>query len=169
MVVKRYCTNCEKTQNFEIKSPNDLNMLFCPECGAHVEKESRDPGPKREAEKAEAQIGGVFATIMRIAYLFFFVMSTIGIVAFFLKLYTVLYVVTAIVLVIYLLQLFTGTSNFKLGILLVPIGGVVGFLITKSIPGVCGGMMIVFCVRHLVRDMIYKLIFKLINKASNVK
>lgn len=169
MIVKRYCTNCEKTQDFEIKSPNDLNLLFCPQCGAHVEKESRDPKPKRDAERTEAQIGGAFATIMRIAYLFFFVMSTIGIVAFFLKLYTLLYVVSAIVIAIYLLQLFTGTSNFKLGILLVPIGGAIGFFITKSIPGVCVGMMMVFCARHLIRDMIYRLIFKLINKASNTK
>ena len=169
MVVKRYCTNCEKNYDFEIKSPNDLNVLFCPVCGAHVDKESRNPGPKREAEMAEAQIGGFFATVMRIMYLFFFVMSAVGIAAFFLKLYTVLYVVSAIVLVIYLIQIFTGTSNFKLGLLLVPLGGVIAFLITRSIPGIFLGMMIVFFLRHLIRDMIYRLIFKLINKASNIK
>lgn len=169
MVVKRYCTNCEKTYDFEIKSPKDLEVLFCPVCGAHIDKESRDPGPKREAEKTEAQIGGVFATLMRIAYLFFFVLSGIGIIAFFLKLYTLLYVISAIVIVVYLIMLFSGTTNFKLGIIFVPIGGAIGFFITKSIPGICLGMMIVFCVRHLIRDMIYTLVWKLINKASNIK
>lgn len=169
MFVKRYCDNCEKTYDFEIKSPKDLDVLFCPVCGSHVGKESRDPAPRREAEKTEAKIGGFFATLLRISYLFFFVMSAIGIVAFFIKLYPVLYVVSAVVLVVYLIMLFSGITNFKLGIILVPIGGVVGFLITKSIPGICLGMMIVFCVRHLIRDMIYTLVWKLINKASNIK
>lgn len=168
MFVKRYCTVCEKTYDFEIKSPDGLNRLVCPVCESQVGKESRDPRPKIEAERTEAKIGGVFARILRIAYLFFFVLSVVGIVAFFLKLYAVLYAVTAVVLVVYLIQLITGTTNFKLGVVLVPIGAVVSFLITRSIPGACLGVMIVFCLRHLIRDMIYRLILKLIGKASNL-
>lgn len=166
MFVKRYCTLCEKNYDFEIKKPDDLNMLFCPVCGAHVGKESRDPKPKMDAAKTETQIGKTIYTIMRIVYLFIFVMSVIGIVAFAFRLYTVLYVVTGIALVVYLIQIFTGYSSFKLGLILVPLGGVFGFLITKNVAGACLGMMAVFCIRFIIRDLLYKMLFKLIGRAN---
>lgn len=161
--MKRYCTKCEKEFDFNIRSVTDLDNLVCPECGEKIGKESRKPRDPN-ADNLEETIGRGFAAIFRFAYIFYMVLGSIGVVSFILHEYYILYPVTLIALVCVLLQVFTGTFVFQAGMIFLPVGAVVGYLIFNSVEGMLFGIDCVFVIRHLIRDVILRLLGLMIPK-----
>ena len=133
----------------------DLDNLVCPECGMKIDKNSRKPV---EPDHIDEKIGFVFQKIFHFCYIFYLLCSVVGIVAFFLNFSTVLYAATAISLIVFVVQWFSGNMTFKSGLVFLPIGAAVGFFKFGTYEGACLCVLIVFMIRHLVRDIILRLI-----------
>ncbi len=160
----RYCTICREDYEFEPRAFTGTADLICPKCGNVIPKNSRHP--MTENEKSAEAVGGAYLGILRIAYLFYLVLAVIGVIGYVIHSNPTLYVVTAVAVVCYLLQFITGTTPFRTGIIFLPIGGIAGYLILHSLPGVCMGILIVFLIRHIIRDLFFTLIRRLIEAGS---
>lgn len=164
--MKRYCPHCKVEYDFKIKTISDLDTLVCPECKNPIDKNSRAPIKGKSTDDRSADIGKFIGFCLRFSYLFYFTLSVIGIVAFLFRLNTALYIVSGISLAVYIILMFIGVRNFKLGLVLLPIGALAGALIFKSPAGAAFGVCIVFFLRHLIRDIFLTLIFKLVDFAN---
>ena len=162
--MERYCTSCKKSFDFTIKSIYDLDNLVCPECGKKIDKNSR--APVESSDAIEEKIGGAFQKIFRFFYVFYLGCAIIGIVAFFLHFSKVLYIATVVSLAVFAVQLMTGFLSFRWGLLFLPLGAAVGFALLRTLEGACLGIMVVFAVRHLIRDVIFRL-FGFLVRAGN--
>lgn len=160
--MERYCVNCNKSFDFKIKSMTDLDNLVCPECGAKIDKNSRKPVVE---DNMDAKIGSIFQKVFHFLYIFYMLCAVVGIIAFFLNLSKLLYVVTAISLLVFVLQLLSGRNTFRSGLVFLPIGAVAGYLKFGTYEGACFGVMIVFAIRHVVRDVILRLIWALVGRS----
>lgn len=155
----RYCTVCKKDFEFDPKDVSAGRKLICPECGNIIDKNSRHPSDSGN-EEMEENIGNIFSDILGIAYIFYVTLAIIGIIGYFTS-EKILFISSGIALAAYLIQLFTGTASFALGILFLPAGAIAGYIITGNMRGACLGLCIVFLVRHVIRDIIYDLIIRL--------
>ena len=162
----RYCTNCKKDYDFAPLAVSGKDDLICPECGMVIDKNSRNPEDKIEAEKTEAAIGNTAARLLHLSYIFFMTMGIIGVIGFITGIRPLLIAATAISLTVFIIMFLTGTLVFVSGLILVPMGAVLGYLYFKSIDGACLVIHIVFLLRHLIRDIILRLIFRFIGFAS---
>ena len=162
----RYCKQCGKDFEFTPLAVSGSEPLICPECGNIIEKNSRNPANKIDSEKTEENIGRAIGGIYHFLYIFYMVLGIIGVISYAFGAYFLLYLVTAVSLAAFILQLLTGTSTFFLGILFIPAGAVAGFILMKGIPGACLGIHAVFLIRHLIRDVFYRLLAKLVQKSS---
>lgn len=152
----RYCTNCRQDFDFaprDITGPDDL---ICPKCGSIIGKNSRHPVSK-ENEKIEENVGNAIASIWNIAYMFYVTLSIIGIVGYFFS-DKIFYLMVAITVAAYILQLITGTTTFTEGIIFLPIGAAIGYFVIGSIKGACLGILVVFLIRHILRDILWNLV-----------
>ena len=162
----RYCTSCKKDFDFEPLAVSGREDLICPECGAVIGKESRNPAIKENAEKTEEEIGNIYARLMHLSYIFYMVMGLSGVLCYIFGIYTVLYAVTVISVTAYVIQFITGTVTFASGVILLPAGAVLGYTFAGGIPGACLGIHIVFLIRHIIRDIIFRLVFRFIEMVS---
>jgi len=162
----KYCKNCDKEIDFPASEVTAAKPLICPECGQEIPKYSRSPRHDSSASNNDEAIGNAFAVIMHIAYIFYIVLAVIGAIGFFTGAYGLLYVTAGISVGVFILQAITQTTTFPLGMILVPLGAVLGYFLLKGIPGACLGIHIVFAARHLVRDVLYRLVFWFIEKIS---
>ena len=151
----RYCTNCKKSFDFTIKSIYDLDKLICPECGQKIDKNSR--APVESSDAVEEKIGMAFEKLFRFFYVFYLGCALVGIVAFFLHFSKLLFVATIVSLAVFAIQLMTGFLSFKWGLLFLPLGAAAGYFWPGGYEGACLGIMVVFAVRHLIRDVIFRL------------
>jgi len=158
----RYCINCKEDFDFAPTAVSGKADLICPKCQCIIPKNSRKP-VNNDVPTAEDTLGGAFAGLLHIAYMFYITLSIIGIIAFFLKSDLLLYTCTLIALIAYIIQFLTGTTAFTLGIAFIPAGAIAGYLILQSPQGAALGILIVFCIRHLIRDFFFYLIEKLIS------
>lgn len=92
----RYCTSCKKDFDFEPLAVSGREDLICPECGAVIGKESRNPAIKENAEKTEEEIGNIYARLIHLSYIFYMVMGLSGVLCYIFGIYAVLYAVTVI-------------------------------------------------------------------------
>lgn len=157
--MERYCTKCNKSFDFTIKSMTDLDNLICPECGGKIDKNSRKPVVK---DNIDENIGLIIKKIFEFCYIFYLLLAVAGIVAYFLSLPTLLYVVTAISLFAFVVQFFSGYITFKSGFFFLPLGAVIGYFKFGTLEGACLCVMIVFVIRHLIRDIILRLIMSIV-------
>lgn len=165
--MNRYCPNCQKEFDFTIRSIEDLNHLVCPECGSRIDQNSRKPSEADASENTERAIGGLFAVVFRISYIFFALLSAIGIAAYLLHLEKLLYATTGICLAVFLLQLLMHLCTFKTGILFLPVGAAAGFLLLKSAEGACLGISAVFIIRHFLWELFSHLFGKLLHLTNS--
>lgn len=163
--MNRYCTNCQKEFKFKVDSVTDMDNLVCPECGQRVYKDSRKPRDYQGEAKIEETIGGVIYGVMFFLYCFFLIMGILGIIAFFLKWDTFLYIDTVISVVAYQKMHAKNLLDFSKGSFWFLVGAGIGFLCYKTLQGACLGIMIVFVIRHLFRAIIMGIIGKLISWA----
>lgn len=111
-------------------------------------------------------IGWIFYKIFRIRYLFYVTFSVIGIVAYFIDNEKLLYAMTAVCIMTYIIQMFSN-GGFIAGIFFIPIGAFIGYYATgKNMNGFYLGILVVFVIRHIIRGLFFELISKLI-KAGN--
>lgn len=155
--MKRFCTNCQKEYEFDPVAVAGKEPLICPGCGMEVNKNSRLPG-KSGNFQTEEKIGKIYYGFLRMAYLFYMILAVIGITGYLIHVDILLYVTTAVSLVVFLLQLITGTLTFPYGLILLPAGGVAGLFLLHGIPGICVGIQVVFLIRHLYREVIFRII-----------
>ncbi len=155
--MKRYCKNCQKEYEFNPVAVSGGEKLICPDCGSLIDKNSRAPVDRSEMNKTERKIGNFLAVIFRIAYVFFMVLALVGIFGFIFHLNMVLYITTAISLLVFLIQLITGRLAFWLGILFLPMGAAAGYFFMGGIEGACLGVQAVFLLRYLLRELYFKL------------
>ena len=158
----RYCTKCRKDYDFspaDVSGPKDI---YCPVCQNLIPKNSRHPVDRTYTDKVETNLGNAVSIIFRIAYVFYMVVALIGVAAFLTKLDIILYVATGVALFAFVTQLFMKTLVFRRGLILLPIGALIGFLIFRTPQGACLGVNIVFLIRHLIRDIIYRIVHFLV-------
>ncbi|MBQ9610623.1 MAG: hypothetical protein IJV15_14415 [Lachnospiraceae bacterium] len=163
----RYCANCQKEYDFKIKSMEDLDNLICPECGAKIDKSSRKPAETgaNSAEKAVTNVVGGYFTIK---YYIHFVLALIGLIAFFIGHFKLLYVMAVLCMIIYLFQFLFGGISFLSGLFFIPLGALIGiFVLGKVFRGICLGIVVVFIIRHLIRGFNYFILSKLIRMGNN--
>lgn len=156
----RYCQNCQKDFDFNIKSTTDLDNLICPECGKKIPANSRHK-PQSAAE-TELAIGGAFQGLYALSYHFYFFVSVVGIVAYFLNANSLLYTMAIINLTVFLFQLLFGRLLFRTGLILIPLGAALGYYFLNGFAGAVLGIHVVFVVRHLIRNVFWAFIAKLI-------
>lgn len=165
--MKRFCANCQKEIDFKITSIKDLDNLICPECKNPVPKNSFKPNLQDQigTEKTINAIGSTLMTIMYIAYYFYFALAIAGVIFFYFKLNTLLYISTGINLCIFIIQLLTGFKSFKWGIPIIPVAAIIGLFVLKGIPGACFSIQLVFIIRFVLRDIFFRLLLKLVSFA----
>ncbi|MCR4940900.1 MAG: hypothetical protein K5930_12470 [Treponemataceae bacterium] len=161
--MERYCTNCKKSFDFTIKSIYDLDSLVCPLCGRKIDKNSRKPVVHTDID---GKIGSVFQKLFAFFYVFYISCAVIGGIAYFFNLNLLLYIMTGISLLAYVIQLFAGFMEFKSGLFFLPLGAIAGYLFARTAEGACLGIHIIFAIRHIIRDIILRIIFFFINKAQ---
>ncbi len=166
ITVYRYCTHCKKEYDFPPRAITAKEPLICPTCGNIIEKNSRDPEHGKEAEKSEETIGRAFGTLFHLSYIFYITLAIAGAIGFVTGFYILLYVTVAISLISYGIQLMIGMTTFPSGVIFLPIGGVLGYVIFKKPEGIWLGVHAVFFLRHLIRDIFYRFIFWIIRKCS---
>lgn len=165
--MNRYCTNCNKEFDFPIKSMTDLDNLVCPQCHNPIDKNSRKPVDNSGTEQTEAFIGNTLATVFSFFYLFYLCFSIAGVLGYIFKIYSLEYWCTGICIGVYILQTMLRCNTFPMGMFLLPAGAVAGWLILKTTPGACLGVLIVFIARHLIRDVFWALLRKLIKLGNS--
>lgn len=159
----RYCTTCEKEYDFDPLLVSGEAPLICPECGMEVPKNSRKPVDYTETKKMEENIGRGIGKLMHLSYIFFALVSAIGIAGYILNLENVVFICTGINLIIFLVQVLTGHVRFRLGIVFLPAGALAGyFLLNQRIMDACLGVMVVFLVRFFVKEVVIRLFWKLV-------
>ena len=166
IIMLRYCTECHKDFDFPPLAVSGREDLICPECGSLIDKNSRNPAGKETAERTEENIGNAYARLLHLSYIFYLTISILGIISWFAGLHGVLYVLTIISLTAFILQLITGTLIFRLGLILLPAGAVIGYMVFGLVDGACLGIHLVFFIQHLIRDIIYGLVFRFIQWTS---
>lgn len=157
----RYCTYCKKEFDFPPMAVSGKEILICPECGKVIDKNSRRPVDQM-AEKTEEDLGKAVGWFFRFIYVFYLLLGIAGVIGFISGTYGLLYITTGISLLAYVIQFITGTTTFSSGVIFLPAGATIGYLIFGDIKGVCLGIHVVFLIRHLLRDIVYTLIFKLV-------
>lgn len=160
----RFCPNCQKDFDFNIKSTTDLDNLICPDCGGKIPANSRHK--PQSAEATEVAIGGAFQGLYGISYHFYFVMSVIGIVAYFLNAYSLLYAMVIINMAVFVLQLLFGDLLFRTGLIFIPLGAALGYYFLQGLPGGALGILLAFAIRHLIRNVFWAFISKLIQAGN---
>ncbi|MCR5824147.1 MAG: hypothetical protein K6G60_06940 [Lachnospiraceae bacterium] len=155
----RYCKNCQKDFDFEPRAVSSAKDLICPECGTVIPKNSRNPMQGIEAERSEERVGHIFGVFLHFAYIYYLTLAVLGIIGFFTGLHGLLVITAAISLLSYAVQKITDTTNFSLGIILIPAGAIIAGLYFQSVEGALLGVHIVFLIRHLIRDIILRIIF----------
>ena len=157
----RYCKNCQKEYDFSPLAVSGRQDLICPACGNVIDKNSRHP-VNAENSEIELGLGRSVAGLFRMAYVFYLILGMIGAVSYVIGMNKLLYFVTAVSLIAFIIQFVTGFLNFHSGLVLIPAGAIIGYLCFKTIEGACLGIHIVFLIRHLLRDVVFGLIFKLV-------
>lgn len=160
----RYCGKCKKGFEFTIKNMSDMDNLICPQCGSHINKDSRTmPGQKREEDQAEAIVGGLFYYIFKFRYYFFALMAAIGVVAYFVSLYKLMVVMTGICIVALCFRTLSGRSSVAVNMGILGAGiAFCWYFIDKSFNGICLGILFGFLIRFIIKDILYTLLFRLI-------
>lgn len=154
----RYCTNCNKNVDIQVKSTIELDHLVCPICGSSIDKNSKARSA-HSSDQTEQLIGKAVGVYMYFIYFVFLVCAIVGVVAYCMGYNLLLYVVTGFTVCFYLLRY----GNHELGIIWLPISAVAGFAIWKSMAGLCLGLMIGLIIRHVIRRLLWGLIAKLIH------
>lgn len=112
----------------------------------------------------ENKIALILEKAFHLAYIYYVVLSIIGIIGYFTGCLKLMYVMTIIVLATYILSMLFGNGAFTLGLLFIPLGAVAGYFLINGIPGACLGILLVFLIRHVIRDIIWSLVAKLLSK-----
>lgn len=156
----RYCNNCKKDYDFKIKSSAELDSLICPGCGQPVDKNSRRPVDNSQQQKNYENIGKTMVGVMHFIYCFYLLISLVGIACYVLKYEKGVYVATAVVLVAFIIQFLIGQVTFTTGFIFIPLGAVLFYYKFKTVTAACLGILVVFALRHLIRDIIFRLLHK---------
>ena len=165
-MIKRYCANCRQEYEFTPLAISGKSDLICPECGGVIDKNSRRPANEND-DQTEEKLGRATAVVFHFFYCFYALLGIVGAVCFFLGIDWLLYAVTIISIIAFIIQLIMGTLSFASGLLFLPLGAIFGYLfLGKSIRSACLGIHIVFLIRHICRDIIYRIIIKLV-RAGN--
>ena len=164
--MNRYCPNCQKEFDFTIRSLEDLDSLVCPECGGAIARDSRRPLDTDATERTELSLGLVLLLLARIGYVFYALLSLLGIAAYFLGWTTGLYIMTGTCLAVFLIQQLIGVGSFRTGLLFLPLGAAAGAFLLKSPAGACLGVAAVFLIRHVLWELLFWLVGKLLKLSS---
>ncbi|MBP5157332.1 MAG: hypothetical protein ILP18_05625 [Treponema sp.] len=157
----RYCPNCHKEFDFAIKSIEDLDDLVCPECGCKIDRNSRRPLEEPDEGGVDMSLGLMLLVLVRIGFVFFALLSLLGVGAFFLHWSWGLRILTGICLLVFLMQLALGVHQFRSGPVFLPLGAAAGFFFLRSLDGVFLGIAAVFIVRHVLLEFVFWLFGKL--------
>lgn len=163
--MERYCSNCKKSFDFQIKGMNDLKNLTCPECGRPISENSRVPST---SEEDDVRAANALSNVFSFLYYFYIVIAGLGIAFYFLKFYNALFVTTAINLLFYAVMMLIGFNGFTSGLLFLPVGAVAGYIYFKTIAGACLGIQLTFAAYHIIRDVIWRLIYALVKFLSKL-
>jgi DNA-directed RNA polymerase subunit RPC12/RpoP len=158
--MKRYCEKCQKEFEFIINSMKDLDNLVCPDCGEKIGRESRRPVDPR-IEENEEKIGRLMFAVWGFNYTFYLVFAVIGIIAYFLGFYPLLYVTTFINMSAFFSQLCRRNLIFRTGVFFLPLGAALFYYYFRTPQSICLGLQVVFTIRHLIRDVVYTSLIKL--------
>lgn len=148
----RYCPNCKKDYNINVKSMAEMEQMVCPVCGEKVEKVSKNPEHVGAEDGMENHLGETMYKLIYLSIIFYFCCGVISVVAFVLHWDKVLYTVTAVSVIGYFLQYF----NTEWGIIWMTIGAIAGYFILHSVQGACLGVEVLLIVRHIIRRLIIR-------------
>lgn len=161
--MNRYCTNCRREFDFKITSMEQMDNLVCPVCGGKIDKNSRKPRDVETENRIEEAIGEGFYNAFRFAYYFYLICGLIGVAAFFLEWYGILYVLTGISLITVFVR-FVGTAGRRpFFLLLILTCGGIGYYLYGTIQGICLGVMVALIIGHIFKTVILRLFFGFIN------
>jgi len=152
----RYCPDCQKEFEVDIKKMEDIEIIHCKYCGRLVDKNSKKPIDPNEltAEKAATN---VFIALAKLHWIIDLIFCALGILFYFLNLPVPLYVVTVISL------LYFWYHSEKSVFMAIPAAFAVGFYrYTRTIEGACLGVAVSWALWHFFRFIKWLIVSKLI-------
>lgn len=161
MQLTRYCRNCKKQYNFDIKDMKELENLICPVCGHKIDKNSRTGNNPSDGEVPAEFVGKAYYFFIRFFFLFFPLCGLIGVIAFFMQLKMLLYVTSCVGILVYIIRYGKSSKQLTWPILGVLLCGIY----FRTVDGVCLGIAASFIVRYVYQRIILK-IFAILVRAG---
>lgn len=118
-------------------------------------------------DDAEVFVAKLVEKYFFIRYFFYLMCALPGIVGFFLGFEKVVYISAGICVAVYLIHASIYQSIFS-GVVFLGLAGLVGYLIVgQSLRGACMGVLVVFVVRHLIKELIFRFVRLLIEASKH--
>lgn len=153
----RYCPSCDKDFDFPVKSNADLENLVCPECGRHIDKNSRRPHDYAADAAREVAIGKTIVGVILFLHILYFVFASLGIPAFYLHWDVCLYILAVAAAGLYMTIGDRSLISSKWGfIAVIMMAGLMAYKY-KSIQGACFGIciaLVAICIINVLVGML---------------
>lgn len=157
----RYCQRCKKDFDFNIKSMTELDNLICPQCGQKIDKNSRHPVDRAGTERVEQQIGQAIYSVMRILFFIQIIIAVTGMVAFCLHLYTAVYILTGITVLMFLSRFGRSMYCNAWTFLAMVAGAGIAYKFYETTEGACFGVLAGFAIYWIVIYTIIRWIWRM--------
>ena len=150
-----YCIDCDYEFNYSINSMNDLSNILCPKCGNKIDINSKK---KVYTSKGVLVFDKTVHKLLDFYYYFYFILSIIGLVGFYLGFNKLLFICSIISFIVYFIELIIGFTRNVLGLFGLIISFIVGVLVINDLfIGICVGACYLFLISG-----IFKIIYNLI-------
>ena len=162
MKKRLYCRYCKNEFEKEIKTMNDIRNITCPNCNKIVNEKDRKP---EAVTKTEENIENLAYTLVNIYFYFYFVTSILSLV-FFLTNYIKLFEITSIIIIIgIVIDYIFGYTRNLFGTLGLIISSVIGVYILKDTKqGIFLGITVCTLISSTIKVLINKVLNKLFRK-----
>jgi len=146
--MRRYCKNCDREFEVDPVAVSKNEKLTCPLCKGEVLSDSKKPSgvyrDERGYTELDGKFGRFFGVLFSIGFVFYMLLSLVGIAAYVWNYDKLLYGITATLLAVFLLQLITDTLIFRSGVIFLPAGALASYFgFDSSLRGLCLGILVV--------------------------
>lgn len=162
MKKRLYCRYCKNEFEKEIKTMNDIRNITCPNCNKIVNDKDRKP---EIVTNQDRKVESLAYTLVNIYFYFYFVTSLLALI-FFLTNYIKLFEITSIIIIIgIVIDYIFGYTRNLFGTLGLIISSIIGVYILKDTKqGIFLGITVCTLVSSTIKVLINKILNKLFRK-----
>ena len=150
-----YCLECDSEFNYNVNNMSDLDNVLCPKCGNKIDVNCKK---KVYTSKGVQVFDKTVHKLLDFYYYFYFILSIIGLVGFYLEFNKLLVISSIISFIAYFIELIIGFTRNILGLFGLIISFIIGVFVIKDLfIGICVGACYLFFISG-----IFKIIYNLI-------